>query len=223
MSAAMEAVAGTTRDKLLDTATRLFAERGVFDASLAEIVREAGQRNVSAVHYHFGSRDQLLLAVLEPQVAVLRRRRVELLAAARAAPADDLRPLAEVIVRPLVELAQQGWRERAWMKIGMELADHFDRVPGEIRSLLDSAGGTEAMGLLEERCPTLPPGVWELRQSLCIGMVSRAARDRAVLLDEVASGGSAAGPALDEEAFVANLVAMFLGALTVPWPVAAPT
>ncbi len=223
MSAAMEAVAGTTRDKLLDTATRLLAERGVFDASLAEIVREAGQRNVSAVHYHFGSRDQLLLAVLEPQVEVLRRRRVELLSLAGAAPAGDLRPLAEVIVRPLVELAQQGWRERAWMKIGMELADHFDRVPAEIRSLLDSAGGTEAMGLLEARCPPLPAGVWELRQSLCIGMVSRAARDRAVLLDEVASGATAAAPSLDEEAFVANLVAMFLGALTVPWPVAAPS
>src|SRR5205085_1882241 len=46
----------TTRDKLVDAAARLFAERGIDNVSINEIVRAAGQRNASAVHYHFGNR-----------------------------------------------------------------------------------------------------------------------------------------------------------------------
>src|SRR5687768_1252680 len=121
----------STRAKLIDAALRLFAERGTFTVSLAEVVREAGQRNASAVHYHFGSRDQVLVAILEPTAEVLRRRRQELLEVARAAPADEVRPFAEAVVRPLVELARMGWRERAWMKIGMEISDYDERVSPE--------------------------------------------------------------------------------------------
>ena len=51
-----------TRDKLLDAATALFAGRGVANVSLAEIVRAAGQRNASAIHYHFGGRDHVVEA-----------------------------------------------------------------------------------------------------------------------------------------------------------------
>ena len=40
----------STSDLLLDSATRLFAERGVDNVSIAEIVRAAGQRNTSAIH-----------------------------------------------------------------------------------------------------------------------------------------------------------------------------
>ena len=54
-----------TREQLIDAATRAFAEHGVDAASLVEITRRAGQRNRGAVHYHFGGRDGLLVAVLE--------------------------------------------------------------------------------------------------------------------------------------------------------------
>lgn len=56
-----------TRDKLVATARTLFAERGVDGVSLREISRGAGQGNVSALQYHFGDRESLLGAVLEPQ------------------------------------------------------------------------------------------------------------------------------------------------------------
>jgi len=54
-----------TRQKIIATAERLFAERGVDAVSLNEITREAGQKNKSALNYHFGSKDQLLLAIIE--------------------------------------------------------------------------------------------------------------------------------------------------------------
>lgn len=54
-----------TRQKIIATAERLFAERGVDAVSMNEITREAGQKNKSALNYHFGSKDQLLLAIIE--------------------------------------------------------------------------------------------------------------------------------------------------------------
>ena len=56
------------------------------DVSLAEIVRAADQRNASAVHYHFGGRDQVVEAILARHVPDLRARRLELLAIAESTP-----------------------------------------------------------------------------------------------------------------------------------------
>ncbi|HEX7459157.1 MAG TPA: helix-turn-helix domain-containing protein, partial [Acidimicrobiales bacterium] len=81
----------TTPDLLLDAATRLFAERGVDNVSIAEIVRAADQRNASAVHYHFGGRDEVLLAVLARHVPVIAERRSQLLEVAEARPDSDVR------------------------------------------------------------------------------------------------------------------------------------
>ncbi len=44
---------------------------GIDNVSLAEIVRAAHQRNVSAVHYHFGSRDEILRALLARHVPAI--------------------------------------------------------------------------------------------------------------------------------------------------------
>ncbi len=77
----------STRDRLLDAAARLFAERGIDNVSLAEIVRAADQRNASAVHYHFGSRDEVLRALLARHVPDIADRRHQLLEQARSAAA----------------------------------------------------------------------------------------------------------------------------------------
>ena len=79
-----------TRQALVEAATTAFAEQGVFTASLVEITRRAGQRNRGAVHYHFGSRDGLLVAVIDQHAPALARRESELLERARTRPGDDL-------------------------------------------------------------------------------------------------------------------------------------
>lgn len=43
----------------------------MFTASLVDITRRAGQRNRGAVHYHFGSRDGLIVAVIDQHAAFL--------------------------------------------------------------------------------------------------------------------------------------------------------
>src|SRR3954469_24762983 len=95
-----------TRRKLVDAAAKAFAQDGVFTASLIDITRQAGQRNRGALHYHFGSREGVLCAVLERHVEFLAQREGELLERALAQSDDDLRSVVEAIVRPAAELAE---------------------------------------------------------------------------------------------------------------------
>jgi AcrR family transcriptional regulator len=204
----------STRDKLIDAAARLFAERGIDSVSLAEIVRESGQRNASAVQYHFGGRDDLLLAILERYVPVLRSRRLELLAVAES-NGSDVRSAAEAIVRPVTELAQRGWRERAYLQIGSELTATLDRAPRPVRAVLRQTAGYEAMALLATRCPPLPDEIWAERSRLMYPFIGRAAADRARRLGP--RGGRDGGRGvLPDDRFVDNLVDMLLGAMTAP-------
>src|SRR3546814_3777931 len=46
-----------TRARLVGTAERLFADRGIESVTLAEINIAAGQRNKNATHYHFGDKE----------------------------------------------------------------------------------------------------------------------------------------------------------------------
>lgn len=54
----------TTRGELKRAARRLFATRGIAAVGMREIVGAAGQRNAAAVHYYFGSKDDLLRELL---------------------------------------------------------------------------------------------------------------------------------------------------------------
>ena len=56
-----------TREKLLDAAERLFAEQGFDSTSLRQITSAAGA-NLAAVNYHFGSKDDLIVEVLDRRI-----------------------------------------------------------------------------------------------------------------------------------------------------------
>jgi len=58
-----------TASRLRRTAERLLAAHGVDGVSLRQITRDAGQRNSTALQYHFGSREGLLRAVLDHHLA----------------------------------------------------------------------------------------------------------------------------------------------------------
>jgi AcrR family transcriptional regulator len=90
-----EAAAGTA-DELLSIAERLFAERGVENVALTQIVAQSSQRNRSAVHYHFGSREGVLTAVLNRRLAPLNARREALIEAL------PQRPSVAAIVRATI-------------------------------------------------------------------------------------------------------------------------
>ncbi len=204
--------ADETRRRLVVAATEGFAEHGVHAASLLEITRQAGQRNRGAVHYHFGSRTGMLVAVLEQHVELLSAREHELIAVARARPSTDLASAVEALVLPAVELAELGGQGRAYLMILAQLVeDDPAAMDPEVHEALTRLGGYDAYGLLEERVPAMPQELRAERLSLVTGFLLRAIADRGR-----AGERATARPQLDPEPFAANLVAMVVGMLSAP-------
>lgn len=56
---------GETRQRVLETAERLFLEHGYAGTSIRDIAQEL-QLTKAAVHYHFAAKEQLMAALLEP-------------------------------------------------------------------------------------------------------------------------------------------------------------
>lgn len=90
-----------TKDRILDTAERLFAEHGYDATSLRAITREAGV-NLAAVNYHFSSKEALLRALFARRLELLNRQRLTMLDAYEAEAAGQPVPV-EKIVRALME------------------------------------------------------------------------------------------------------------------------
>ena len=207
--------ASATRRRLLDAAAHEFAEHGVWNASLIEVTRRAGQRNRAALRYHFGSREAVLCAVLERHVEFLAHREGELLAKAFQAPDDDVGVVVEAIVRPAAELAASGWRGRACLLIVAELAGEDPaRFSPDLESVLARTGGNEVYALLEARMPDIPPALLAERFSLITSFILRAVADRARALERHGHRGHPSRPQLDDETFVVNLVAMVAAAVS---------
>jgi AcrR family transcriptional regulator len=204
--------ASATRERLLDAAAREFAEQGVWNASLIEVTRRAGQRNRAALRYHFGSREAVLCAVLDRHVEFLAQREGELLAKALHTPDDDLGAVVEAIVRPAAELAASGWRGRSCLLIIAELAGEDPaRLSPELESVLARTGGHAVYALLAVRMPSVRADLVDERFSLITSFILRAVADRARALERP---GHPSRPQLDDETFVDNLVAMVAAAVS---------
>ena len=143
--------ASDTRVRLMEAAQQLFARRGVHQATTREILATAGQRNVSALTYHFGSREQLLWAILErhnrPLEVGRARRLVE--------PVDAMatRDLVAALVVPYAgRLAEPDGRD--YLRIVAQLTDLFPlwRTPG-----VDAPVLNRVLEILEARAAGTAP------------------------------------------------------------------
>jgi AcrR family transcriptional regulator len=94
-----------TRERLLDAAERIFAERGFEGASIRAVTQAAGA-SVSAANYHFGSKEALLRETLLRRVGPLNERRLARLDALEAEAAGcplELETILEAFLRPVFE------------------------------------------------------------------------------------------------------------------------
>ena len=89
---------------LILAAEKLIALHGLSGASLREINEVAGLKNVSAAHYHFGSREGIVEGVLAYRLPPIHARRIALVAdLQRNGRFSDPRNLVAALVWPLVE------------------------------------------------------------------------------------------------------------------------
>ena len=111
-----------TRAQIVSAAERLFAAHGIEGVSLREINRAAGQRNASALQYHFGDRAGLLRAVLEKHRADTEPRRHALLDRYAVDGAPDTRSLVAALVLPLAGKLADPDGGRHYLQINAEVS-----------------------------------------------------------------------------------------------------
>src|SRR3978361_1435356 len=109
---ASRAAAEDTKGQIKAAAQMLFARHGVDAVTVQQIVTAAGQRNNAALHYHFGSKEELIRQLVVDGAAVLDERRRVMLQEleARGGP-STIREVLLVLVMPVIELGDdERWR-----------------------------------------------------------------------------------------------------------------
>jgi AcrR family transcriptional regulator len=155
-----------TRRELILAAERLFAERGIEGVSLREINLAASQRNTSAAHYHFGSKDALVDAIFEFRRPEIGRRRDEMLDAIEAAHgAGGVRALAEALILPLAAEMQPDAEGSRYLEF---LARLFLTSPSQVGSILRKHEAAERrwVGMTCKMLPDLPKRILGTRSFL---------------------------------------------------------
>ncbi|PHV66993.1 TetR/AcrR family transcriptional regulator [Williamsia muralis] len=103
-----------TRERILSAAERLFAEHGVFAVSNRQVSEAAGQGNNAAVGYHFGTKTDLVRAIVHKHGVGIEQHRARLLREAGDSP--EVRDWIACLIQPpidhLASLGSPTWYAR---------------------------------------------------------------------------------------------------------------
>ncbi|MEU1268729.1 TetR family transcriptional regulator [Streptomyces sp. NPDC005799] len=169
-----------TRELILTAAERLFAERGVNAVSNRQVSEAAGQGNNTAVGYHFGTKADLVRAIVRKHATRIEEIRARLLAG--IGDSTDVRDWVDCLVRPIPEhlgaLGGPTWYARFCAQVVTDPALHEILVEESLasptlRQIID--------GLT--RClPELPPDVRAERAEMARHLIVHmpAERERAI-------------------------------------------
>lgn len=175
-----------TRQLIMATAERLFAERGVNAVSNRQIGEAAGQGNIAAVGYHFGSKVDLVRAIASGHAERVEQVRIGMLP--EVAGSTEVRDWVACLVRPITEhmaaLGNPTWHARFSAQVMSDPALHQATVD-------DAMSSPTVQALLEglNRClPDLPDVVHAERgamaRHLIVQMSVERERDRERALAE---------------------------------------
>jgi AcrR family transcriptional regulator len=198
-----------TRELILVTAERLFAEHGVEAVSNRQVSEAAGQSNNSAVGYHFGSKNDLVLAIARRHVEQVERRRAELVAEIKGSP--DLRDWMSCLVRPATEhlasLGSPSWYARFIAQVmthpsWRELVSHDWNTSRSMQQTIEG---------IFRLLPRLPEDVRQARGDMCRLLIVHMCAERERALHE-----GTAPPRSTWESTAAGLVDALVGLWLAP-------
>lgn len=154
-----------TRTRLIESAERLFAERGYDAVSLNDIRQAAGQHNASAISYHFGSKADLLQAVFEYRLPSINADRNAVVATLyRDQETPSTRAVLWATVQPLANTLGEGNRYVGvldqLMTAGL-IGEHFMAIDASVNE-----SGRVVAESLRTSVAHLPPAVADLRLGL---------------------------------------------------------
>jgi len=169
-----------TREAILATAERLFAEHGVYAVSNRQISEAAGQGNTAAVGYHFGTKADLVRAILRKHTVQTEQIRDRMVA--EVGESNEVRDWVGCMVRPTTEhletLGNPTWFARFSAQLMTDPALR-DAMAGEALASPSLVRTLEGV----KRClPSLPPEVRAERNDMARQLMvhMNAERERAL-------------------------------------------
>lgn len=161
----------------MDAAEKLIAQHGAHHLTLKDIVIEAGQKNPSALQYHFQNLQGLLDATHKRRSEQTHKKRAEMIAELeRSKRVMKLRDLCEIMILPSFLLAKSDIKYRNYV-----MAFSFDIVTSR-DSALDKAtkiggggeSGAQLGALLRKTLPHLDEKTYRARMDLAVRTCSAA-------------------------------------------------
>lgn len=167
-----------TKERILDTAERLFSEHGYAATSLRSIIAEA-EVNLAAVHYHFHSKEALLEAVILRRSMPANQERMALLDQCEQEAGDNpptLEKVIEAFVAPTFRMARNpAGGGMVFMRLLGRLhaeGDVLSRILiSQFHDVLERFGTA-----LRRALPDLPPEELFWRLNFAIGALGQALR-----------------------------------------------
>jgi AcrR family transcriptional regulator len=192
-----------TRLALMRAAEQLFAQQGVDRVSLREIAIAAGQRNVSAATYHFGSKRELIEAILERHSLPIQETWRPVLEQSQVEQVS-LHHLLEPVVRPLVAKVDDADGGRCYLELCAELVSSrsFPLMGMRISVTPEALDLTKRIA---ERGPDVTPMIRVIRSTRLAGLIYSSIGDYLRLITN--------GVEIPRAMFVSDLVNVLVGAV----------
>jgi AcrR family transcriptional regulator len=173
-----------TREQLILAGERLIGTLGIDNVSLRQINTAAGQRNSSAAHYHFGSKEALLEAIYDyraGKVDVLRKRFMEDVGS--GGRMKDSRALVEALIYPLVDHIESAEGGSFYIRFMAQYMGHPSlNLQQMARGQFSNTVG-DIYFALRQLLPEIPDEVFGARFGLMWELTIHALADRARLAD----------------------------------------
>jgi AcrR family transcriptional regulator len=201
------------RNRLLDAAEKLFAERGIDAVSLNSIARYANQLNSSVMQYHFGSKTGLIDAILERRMEDLNRRRNELIADIDTSDRTTaLHKVAEAMVLPFAEhLFIEGGS--SYLRFTAQVSFNADKSVFEMARGKHDSAVRKISALVQEILSDMKPDLVRHRLALVTNLVLFGVGER----EKLRMAGKHSGVArLHTDDFIRDLIEIIVAALGAP-------
>ena len=201
-----------TRQQLILAAERLFAESGIDGVSLRQINVAAGQKNSSAAHYHFGSKDALILSIYQHRMEHVNERRIATLQQIDSAGnSAEVRYLIDAIVHPIVDEIDADDSGRNYIRFMAQAIGHPQLDLIALWKQEHNGGLARALGLLRTALPYVPDPIFGQRFGLSFEQIVHSLADREKLRRSANNTFE-----VDSALFVNNLIDCIAGAMSAP-------
>jgi len=153
-----------TRTRLMRAMEKLCAQQGVENVTVRAVVEAAGQKNESALQYHFKNREGLIDAIHRSRFAQTLGIRRELLTQCLAKnSAPSVRELCYLMVAPTFQLCRSDAGYRQWIK-GFGAINASVRHPMVEEEVIEESNSIRIIArLLREQVPQLDEAMFDNR------------------------------------------------------------